>query len=126
MFCLFLVDTWRSHIATLLKSTIGEHLQHDLKSEDCGEEIVKVAEDSAQKKFVRSLLEFVNIAGMDEQEGHMFCLHQILRREKSETLFSDFLTQPLPIVGKIQDNLTPTGTYPFQIADVFYGRPRRR
>ena len=95
LFCLFLVHTWRSHIATLLKSTIGEHLQHDLKSEDCGEEIVKVAEDSAQKFFVRSLLEFFNIAGIDEKKGHMFCLHQILRREKSETCFSFCLYLPV-------------------------------
>ena len=47
--CTFVfVYTWRSHVATLLKSPIGKHLQQDLKGENCCEEIVKVPKDPAQ------------------------------------------------------------------------------
>ena len=43
-----LVYTWGSHVATLLKRPVRKHLERDLESENCCEEIVKVAEDPAK------------------------------------------------------------------------------
>ena len=48
-FCFLpLVYTWGSHVATLLKRPVRKHLERDLESENCCEEIVKVAEDPAK------------------------------------------------------------------------------
>ena len=47
-FCQSLVYTWGSHVATLLKRPVRKHLERDLESENCCEEIVKVAEDPAK------------------------------------------------------------------------------
>ena len=54
--CSSVIQTWRPHISSLLKSTIGEHFQHDLESEHCCEEVVKVTQDPAKWFWFDNLL----------------------------------------------------------------------
>ena len=89
-----------------MESAIGKHFQHDLESEDCGEEVVKVAKDSAQvSKVVFSsrgcwnssevLLEWkphvtnLKFAGMDKKESRDVL--SAADSQKGETSVSSFL-----------------------------------
>ena len=56
--CSSVIQTWRSHISSLLKSTIGKHFQHDLESEHCCEEVVKVTQDPAKWFWFDNLLKW--------------------------------------------------------------------